>query len=130
VDLAFRLGFLNDSIAAEAERAAGATDWTYTDDEGNRWGISPGKIHLGSVTLPLPFSFAGNTGTYEERQDREYIDAELARGAAAAAVWATIRERAEAIRERRDREREEARTRDITRRGPRRAVPDTTGGRR
>ena len=60
-----RLEVLNDSAAAAAEAAAEATDWTYTDEEGRRWGISPGKLHLGDLTLPLP-SF-GTSSAQRER---------------------------------------------------------------
>ncbi|MGH7507334.1 MAG: hypothetical protein ACRELX_16895 [Longimicrobiales bacterium] len=48
----------NDSIAAFAEAERRATDWTHRDANGDRWGVSPGKIHLGKVTLPLPFGFS------------------------------------------------------------------------
>ena len=129
-ELAWRLGGINDSIAAMEQRRADATDWTYTDEEGNRWGISPGKIHLGSITLPLPFSFGINPGRYEDAQEQAWLDAELSRGAASALVWESLQDRARAIRERRDRERAEERERSVRNRGPRRALPDTSGVRR
>jgi hypothetical protein len=58
--VAERLALYNDSVRVEAEREARSTDWTVTDASGNRWGISPGKIHLGSLTLPAP----GGGGTF------------------------------------------------------------------
>ncbi|CAN5822868.1 hypothetical protein BH23GEM6_BH23GEM6_26650 [soil metagenome] len=39
---------------AGGERARRSTDRTRTDASGRRWGASPGKIHLGGVTLPAP----------------------------------------------------------------------------
>ncbi|MBI4521560.1 MAG: hypothetical protein HY701_12040 [Gemmatimonadetes bacterium] len=105
---------LGDSMAAEAAAVAASTDWTVTDSEGNRWGVSPGQIHLGKITLPLPFGFAQDPATM--RRTREWSEIE---GAASAAEARAIREeRAKAIRERRDREREQ------------RAAADTTQGQR
>ncbi|MDT8341074.1 MAG: hypothetical protein RQ751_06135, partial [Longimicrobiales bacterium] len=124
-DLAWRLGLWQDSMALAGEREARATDWTYTDEDGNRWGVSPGKLHLGSITLPLPFNFGINPGRYEDAQERAYLDAEIRRGTVGAEVRATWKERAEAIRKRRNAEREEA-AREAARAGPRRSRPDTT----
>lgn len=129
-ELAWRLGVWNDSMAMEADRAERATDWTYTDEEGNRWGVSPGRIHLGSITLPMPFSFGVAPGVYDEVRERAFIDGEIARGAATSVIRDSWRDRAQAIRRRRDRERaeaqEEARTQERSGAGPRRTRPDTT----
>jgi hypothetical protein len=64
--VAAQLNAYNDSIAAEAAASARATDWTVTDADGGRWGVSPGKIHLGSLTLPLPFTFSAPPERREE----------------------------------------------------------------
>lgn len=103
---------MRDSAAAAAAAAAAATDWTYTDEDGGRWGVSPGKIHLGDLTLPLPFSFGAPWNSDAARRARE--DAEINRAAEAAAARETQEERAEAIRERREHQRS--------------TPPDTTGG--
>ncbi len=123
-DLAWQLGLWQDSVAMEAARAAAATDWTWTDDNGDRWGVSPGQLHLGSITLPFPFSFGTNPGRFDEMQMRSYIDGEIARGAATYVIQEGWRERAAAIRRRADRERNEAQ--EGSRAGPRRIRPDTT----
>ena len=106
-----------DSITtAEAARVA-AMDWTYTDADGGRWGFSPGKIHLGDITLPLPFQFGPNPSRINELRERDWEWMELQRGAVAAAVEQSWKDRARAIRERMDAERAATR-RDSVRRPP------------
>lgn len=124
-DLAWRLGLWQDSAAMEDARQRRSTDWTWTDDDGGRWGVSPEGIHLGSVTLPLP-TFAP---AYGAARERAFIDQELARGTAQVLIWETLESRAEAIRRRRDAQRE-AEARERARAGPRRTLPDTSGIRR
>lgn len=122
LELAGRLDAWNDSVGAEAERRRAMTDWTYTDDEGRRWGVSPGQIHLGGVTLPLPFGFIAPLGKRDEAARRAWEWDEIEAGAASAAAQQSWRERAEAIRKRKDAERAAARERpeppDTTRRRP------------
>jgi hypothetical protein len=120
-ELAGRIDLWADSLAAALERDARSTDWTWTDAEGNRWGVSPGKLHLGSLTLPLPFGFGIPPGRFEEYMERQYIDRELARNALTGVILQTWQDRAEAIKRRRDRERAEAAENS----GPRRIIPDT-----
>lgn len=107
---------LADSANAAAAAAAAARDWTYTDAEGKKWGISEGKIHLGDLTIPFPFSFGARPGT--EAWQRAQEDAEILRGAIEAATRETLKERNKAIEERMRRERQN--------RG--KTKPDTTGG--
>ncbi len=111
-----QLQAFNDSMAIRAAREASGTDWTYTDEEGNRWGISPGKIHLGRFTIPLPFSFGSPVGASDDLNDRLMMQREIDRAAGLLEADATIEERAAAIRERIDAARS------------RRAAPDSTGG--
>jgi hypothetical protein len=74
--LAGRIGEYNDSVAGEAAARARATDWTVKGEDGERWGVSPGKVHLGSVTLPLPFELrpsaevAGRVRSWTEIQQQ------------------------------------------------------------
>lgn len=120
--LQMRLFFLframqDSMVAAEAEAAA-ITDWTFTDEDGNRWGLSPGKLHLGKITLPLPLSFEGRSDQLGEQDLDAWFREEIERGALDAEILEIWRERAEAIRERKDRERRE------------RTEPDDTTGSR
>lgn len=98
----------DDSVAAELMRQAEAMDWT-VGEEGNKWGVSPGRIHLGPITLPLPF-YVG-PGREAEGMLRDY-DA-IQRQAGQADIDETFEERVKAIREREQKAREEAK-RDTT----------------
>jgi len=95
----------NDSMAVAAALAADATDWTYTDDEGRRWGLSPGRLHLGDFSIPLPFGFQASQGLREQWMIREWQDQDLARAARANAIRETWAERAREIRRRMEAER-------------------------
>jgi type IV secretory pathway VirB10-like protein len=99
--LAEAMEMLSDSALAEAERAMRARDWTVEDADGGRWGISPGKLHLGSVTLPLPIFFPVDM----EQQARDRYWAELEMQFDRAELLESFDARVRAIRERRDRER-------------------------
>ncbi len=95
----------NDSMAVAEALSDRATDWTYTDDEGRRWGLSPGRLHLGDFSIPLPFYFQVPPGRRDEFAQRQLIRDDLARGAATAIIRETWAERARAIRERLEAER-------------------------
>lgn len=96
---------MNDSAALAAELARRATDWTYTDEEGKRWGVSPGKLHLGDLTLPLPFGFGASAAQRERDQDRLWAWDEIERGAATGELLRSWKDRDQAIRERMNAER-------------------------
>lgn len=108
LDLAARIVAYRDSVAQAIARADGATDWTYTDKEGKKWGISPGALHLGDVTIPLPFNF-GARNPLAQREVMRIWD-EMQRQATRAMMQDSWKERAQAIRARRDRERARADT--------------------
>jgi len=103
--VAGRLQAWNDSVAAAVAADAAWKDWTFTDGDGGRWGVSEGQLHLGSITIPLPFAFDAPPGQRDYMRQFE----EIARQGANAQVQQTVRERMEAIRARRDRERASAR---------------------
>lgn len=92
----------NDSIRAEAEALERAMDWTYTDDDGKRWGLSPGMIHLGDIAIPLPFGFGAPYDYNGDRAEMAFRINDLQRAAGALAARQSWRERAEAMRKRRE----------------------------
>lgn len=94
----------NDSAAAAASREAAALDWT-VGEEGSRWGISPGQIHLGEITLPLPFTLGPNPAQAREQAEKLGSYEEIQRQAGQASVDETFEDRVKAIRERREAER-------------------------
>jgi len=94
----------NDSMAVAEALSEQARDWTFTDSSGRRWGLGPGRLYLGDFSIPLPaFEFA--PGLIEDRLDAGWIAGDLARGAAAAAIQETWSDRARAIRQRMEAER-------------------------
>jgi hypothetical protein len=107
LELAGRLEEWTDSVAQIVAAELALTDWTTTDDQGRRWGISPGQLHLGDLTLPLPFYFGGNSWQRDEANRRAWEDQDILNGANVQALRSSWRERAEAIRRRRNRDRDE-----------------------
>ncbi|HKK94363.1 MAG TPA: hypothetical protein VJ925_13090 [Longimicrobiales bacterium] len=107
LDLDVALSTIRDSIGAAQARAEDALDWTWTDGDGGRWGVSPGKIHLGDITLPLPTSWQMGTSPWnrEAELQRQRENAEIDRQAVTGLILQTWEERFRAMRERRDRER-------------------------
>ena len=96
---------LSDSALAEAERALRLRDWTAEDAEGGRWGISPGQLHLGKITLPLPLFFPVDPDELVRQTYWFELETQLER----AQVLESFDTRVRAIRERRERERNEQR---------------------
>ncbi len=92
----------NDSIAAAIEAARAATDWTHTDDQGRKWGVSPGRIHLGDLTLPLPFGFGPPPDYSGDRSEMAFRLLDIDRAASRAVVVQSWKERREAMKKRRE----------------------------
>ncbi len=101
----------NDSVAVAVALSGEATDWTFTDEEGRRWGLSPGRLHLGDFSIPLPFSFQLPPGRRDEVAQRDWELRDIMRGTATAEVRRSWAERAREIRERLDEERARAQSR-------------------
>ncbi len=99
----------NDSVAVAAAMAERARDWTVTDSEGRRWGISSGQLHLGDYSVPLPFSFDVPVAPGSTAAHRQWVYEDLIRGAATQAIRETWAERAQEIRRRMDEERDRQR---------------------
>lgn len=98
LELAGRLEEWNDSVLAARDADARYRDWTYTDGEGRRWGVSPGRVHLGDITLPMGFELG--SPQQREESDRLLRDwDEIERGAVETLRRETLRERARAMRE-------------------------------
>lgn len=97
-----RINALNDSILAQMERERRATDWTYTDADGRRWGVSPGKLHLGGIEIPLPLSFSPTPEQRERILEWHEIQAQAEQGF----IDETFDDRVDAIREQREADRE------------------------
>lgn len=88
----------SDSVAVAAALSGEVTDWTYTDDEGRRWGLSPGRLHLGDFSIPLPLSFEIPAGRRDEMARRQWEQQDIVRGSASAEVRRSWAERAQEIR--------------------------------
>ena len=104
------LGRYLDSLRLSEEQLREARDWTFTDGDGERWGISPEGIHLGDVTIPLPVGqLLSPTGPRRRELERELRELrEIRRQEAIDAAQETRQERIDAMEERAREQREEA----------------------
>ena len=115
----------NDSAAAEAARLAEAMDWTYTDADGKRWGVSPGRVHLGDVEIPLGnFGFGPPPDYNGDQAEWAFRMADIERAFGSLAARQSWRERLESMQRRR----EEQRARQEEERAKAAVRPDTTSG--
>jgi len=117
LDLSGRVAEWQDSIQAALAQDRALTDWTKTDSKGRKWGVADGKLYLGDITIPFPLSFGLPVGRRDEFRRNAWVWDEIQRGAATGEMRDSWKERAKAIRERRDKERAAAK-------------PDTSGVRR
>jgi hypothetical protein len=97
----------NDSMAVAEALSERARDWTFTDSEGRRWGLAPGRLYLGDFSIPLPGSLELSPGPSDD-----WIRDDLARGAANAAIQETWTERARVIRQRMEADRAPSQSQD------------------
>lgn len=95
------LGTYLDSLRLSEEQLRQARDWTWTDEGGERWGISPDGIHLGNVTIPLPVGqLLQPTGPKRRELERELRDLRaIRRQEAIEEAQQTREERIEAMEE-------------------------------
>jgi hypothetical protein len=107
LDLALGIAAMEDSARAVAIASRPFRDWTYTDDQGRRWGIADGTVFLGGFLPPIPFGFAPPPNSFAARRMAE--DAAIASQAARQQTRQSLRDRAAEIRRRRDAERARAR---------------------
>ena len=107
VRIAQSLQQYNDSVSAEEDAKRRATDWTLTTKDGKKWGISPGQIHLGGITLPLPLAFNTPPGRRDEANRRATDWAEIEAQANREIGRQSFKDRVKAIRARKEKEREE-----------------------
>ena len=115
----------NDSAAAEAERLAEAMDWTYTDADGKRWGVSPGRVHLGDVEIPLGnFGFGPPPDYNGDQAEWAFRMTDIERAYGSLAARRSWRERLEIMQRRR----EEQRAQQEEERANAAVRPDTTSG--
>ena len=108
LELAGKIEEWRDSVMAADAADAEATDWTYTDKSGKKWGVSPGELHLGGLTVPLPFNFGTAPGNRDAVKQRTEEWEDIRRAASQGAIREGWKERAQAIRARRDKERAQA----------------------
>ncbi len=106
-----RLGTANDSVAAEAQRARNALDWTVKDKNGKRWGVGPdGKVVLGGVEIPVPIRVPPGDRDKEDNAARRERERQAIRNDEATRERREVmQERIRATRERRDAERRKQR---------------------
>lgn len=106
--IAAAVELLSDSALAEADATMRSKNWTVEDTKGGKWGISPGKIHLGSVVLPLPIFAVAAPDQIAEGALWLELDHQMER----ALILESFEERVRVIRERRERERDAGRSGD------------------
>lgn len=114
-----RLDAVNDTAAALAEAARKGKDWTIKDKNGNSWGIGPdGKLKLGGLNIPIlssmSYQFQTPPGRREGARHEQANWEAIQRSASQAEIRHTFDERVKAIRERKEKERQEPKKQDET----------------
>jgi hypothetical protein len=101
-----RLSAFNDSMMAEREADRRATDWTVRDKNGGRWGVAPDGIYLGKIKLPQ-VAFSPPAGKRDEINARLRDFNEIEKQAYLEESRSSFKQRVQAIRQRKDKERAE-----------------------
>jgi hypothetical protein len=94
-----------DSVALVRAAEGRLTDWTFRDGSGGRWGVADGRMYLGDVSVPLPLNFGTPVGKRDEVNRLLWEYEEISRQSQRFLIEESWKERAAAIRARRDRER-------------------------
>ena len=98
----------NDSIADDAEIHRRDSDWTVKGKNGQRWGVSEEGLHLGKITIPAKaIAFTPPPGRRDEIAARVRDFNEIEKQAMLEESRSSFKDRVEAIRARKDRERAE-----------------------
>jgi len=101
--LAVAIKVYNDSVAlAGLQRKPG--DWTFKKD-GKRYGLEQGRLVLGDLSVPLPFSLQAPPAVSERNRMAERIRAEIEQQSRRALNEDEFRTAVRRIRERKERER-------------------------
>jgi hypothetical protein len=105
--VAAELQQFNDSVAAEAAAQARARDWTFTDSQGRRWGVTPNRIYINgdSVSIPAQIEFSPHPMVAREQRARIQDWTQIQMQAARVETQEVINERIRLIRERAEQER-------------------------
>ena len=110
-----------DRRAEEQREVAGMDSWTREDETGDTWGLSPGRFHFGSATVPTCYGTgmaAADCGfgllptRRDEFNDRMFAANEILRQASRFSVERSWSERNAAVRARRDAARRDSIRRD------------------
>lgn len=128
LEIKIALEAMHDSAVAQAERTRAALDWTRTDEDGNKWGVSPGRIHLGKITVPLPFGFGLPPDYSGERAEMAFRIADIDRAAGSVAARRSWKERAEIMRRRREERRKAEEEQADDKQAQAQVKPDTVPG--
>ncbi len=102
-----------DSLRLTEEQRRRALDWTYEKD-GKRWGVSPEGIHLGDITIPIPFLFLPSGPQRREFEQALRDLQEIQNQDMRADIEQVRKERLEEMRRRSQEEAERRRQRDTT----------------
>lgn len=102
-----------DSVEAAESSVSASTDWSHVDQQGRKWGVSPGRFQLGNAALPFcggsfasyDCGFGIAPGRLEEAKEALWVNGELRRGEESLRIRQAWKEASTAIRARKEEER-------------------------